>query len=189
MLTLLTTYATAGLIIVATIVAGCTPAAPVTPPVKATEQQTTVNTTTTTTTTPHTQRPQADIVRIRKKQQQMLTRTPAYAPTPHQPVVIAPKIHSQPQPKLLTRYRVGTGENLFSIAARRRVYNEGLLWPLIYRANRDQIKDPRTIFPGQTLTIPRNISTAEMNTARETAKNSGFFAHPSSGPTQQHTVK
>jgi nucleoid-associated protein YgaU len=28
------------------------------------------------------------------------------------------------------------------------------LWPLLYRANRDQIKDPSLLYPGQRLTIP-----------------------------------
>lgn len=33
-------------------------------------------------------------------------------------------------------------------------YNDARLWPLIYMANRDKIKDPDLIFPGQKLTIP-----------------------------------
>ena len=34
------------------------------------------------------------------------------------------------------------------------VYNDAKLWPLIYIANRDQIKDPDLIFPGQKFKIP-----------------------------------
>ncbi len=33
-------------------------------------------------------------------------------------------------------------------------YNNSRLWPLIYMANRDQIKDPDLIFPGQKFVIP-----------------------------------
>ncbi len=34
------------------------------------------------------------------------------------------------------------------------VYKDARLWPLIYMANRDQIKDPDLIFPGQKFAIP-----------------------------------
>ncbi len=84
--------------------------------------------------------------------------------------------------KALTEYTVQSGENLYSIAARTNIYHEGLLWPLIYKANRDQIKDPQQIFPDQTLTITRNHDSAEKEKARETARNSGIFI-------QQHDSK
>lgn len=77
-------------------------------------------------------------------------------------------------------YRVRSGENLFAIAARRKVYGDALLWPLIYKANRDQIKDPQQIYPGQILTIPRDISEAEKEEARTTARESKIFQQPSS---------
>jgi nucleoid-associated protein YgaU len=35
-----------------------------------------------------------------------------------------------------------------------KVYNNARLWPLIYMANKDQIKDPDLIFPGQKFVIP-----------------------------------
>jgi nucleoid-associated protein YgaU len=35
-----------------------------------------------------------------------------------------------------------------------KVYKQARLWPLIYSANKDQIKDPDLIFPGQTFVIP-----------------------------------
>lgn len=76
-----------------------------------------------------------------------------------------------------TQYSVGQGENLYSIAARKKIYNDGLLWPLIYRANRDQIKDPQQIFPGQKLTITLKHSKEEKEAARETARKSGIFLH------------
>ena len=34
------------------------------------------------------------------------------------------------------------------------VYKDAKLWPLIYKANRNIIKDPDLIFPGQKLVIP-----------------------------------
>ena len=72
-------------------------------------------------------------------------------------------------PKLLDRVEVGPAENLQMIAARADVYNDGLLWPLLYKANRDQIKDPKEIFPGQVLLVPRDKSKEEVETARAEA--------------------
>lgn len=79
------------------------------------------------------------------------------------------------QPTELTSYTVTDGENLFAIAGRRKVYGDALLWPLIYKANRDQIKDPQQIYPGQLLTIPRDVSDQEMEQARNTARESKIF--------------
>lgn len=75
----------------------------------------------------------------------------------------------------LTTYVVKDGETLWTIAARRDVYGDALLWPLIYKANRDQIKDPRQIYPKQILAIPRNVSDAEREEAREKARKSEIF--------------
>lgn len=82
---------------------------------------------------------------------------------------------SPPPPPPLTQYAVNEGETLWSIAARKDVYTDPLLWPIIYKANRDQIKDPRQIYPGQTLSIPRGIPRTELEEARETARQSEVF--------------
>jgi len=81
-------------------------------------------------------------------------------------------------PMPLTSYTISEGENLFVIAARRKVYGDALLWPLIYKANRDQIKNPQQIYPGQVLTIPRNVSDEEKEQARTTARESTIFSAP-----------
>jgi nucleoid-associated protein YgaU len=47
---------------------------------------------------------------------------------------------------------VQPGTNLWRIA--RSIYGEGLQYTMIYRANRDQIRDPDLIYPGQIFTIP-----------------------------------
>lgn len=73
-------------------------------------------------------------------------------------------------------YTVSDGELLWVIANRPDVYGDPLLWPLLYQANRDQIKDPRKIYAGQVLTIPRNISDEERKNARNFAKKSDFFS-------------
>jgi len=66
--------------------------------------------------------------------------------------------HREPVISQPTRYTVRRGETLPQIAARNEIYNDSSLWPLIYRANRDQIRDPKHLWPGQTLKIPRNFT-------------------------------
>jgi nucleoid-associated protein YgaU len=58
------------------------------------------------------------------------------------------------------------GETLPQIAGELEVYSDQTLWPLLYRANRDQIRDPGHIRPGQVLRIPRNVSREEIVEAR-----------------------
>ncbi len=62
-----------------------------------------------------------------------------------------------------------------AIAARPEVYKDALLWPLIYRANRDQIKDPKEIFAGQIFVIPRDKNRDEEEAARNEAKTLNLF--------------
>ncbi len=48
------------------------------------------------------------------------------------------------------------GDCLWKIAGFYWIYNDPLQWPRIYKANKDKIKDPDLIYPGQVLTIPRD---------------------------------
>ncbi len=70
------------------------------------------------------------------------------------------------QPALPSSYTVRRGETLPQISARTEIYNDSTLWPIIYRANRDQIRDPKRLWPGQILIIPRNTSRDEEVEAR-----------------------
>ncbi len=49
-------------------------------------------------------------------------------------------------------YVVVSGDSLSKIA--KRFYGDAAKWPRIHEANRDQIKDPDLIHPGQRLKIP-----------------------------------
>ncbi len=71
-----------------------------------------------------------------------------------------------PPPPLPTSYTVRRGETLPQISARTEIYNDSTLWPIIYRANRDQIRDPKRLWPGQVFVIPRNFSRTEAVEAR-----------------------
>jgi nucleoid-associated protein YgaU len=47
---------------------------------------------------------------------------------------------------------VEPGDTLWSIAVA--ALGDGTLWAAVYRANRDRIKDPARIYPGQRLAVP-----------------------------------
>lgn len=102
------------------------------------------------------------------------------------PVIVKPKpikvlppkpvaLPVPPKPKPAAEIEVRAGETLSKVSARQEVYGDPLLWPLVYKANRDQIKDPQQIFPGQILMIPRDKSVEEKEAAREEARNSELF--------------
>ncbi len=52
-------------------------------------------------------------------------------------------------------YTVKKNETLEDIAARPEIYGNKRRWREIYKANKDKIKNPNLIYPGQTLRIPR----------------------------------
>ena len=72
------------------------------------------------------------------------------------------KVHNQMQKDLDNwveaptdiSYSVVKGDCLWNIAKKKEHYGFGFAWPVIYQANRDQIKNPDLIFPNQTFKIP-----------------------------------
>ncbi len=72
------------------------------------------------------------------------------------------KVHSQMQkamdmwveaPKEIM-YTVVKGDCLWNIAKKKEHYGNGFAWPVIYKANRDQIKNPDLIYPKQVFKVP-----------------------------------
>jgi len=74
------------------------------------------------------------------------------------------------------QYEVVTGDSLWSISAQPDVYDNPYQWPLIYKANRDQIKDADLIYPGQNFTVHRNPSASEAEMAIDHARNRGAWS-------------
>jgi nucleoid-associated protein YgaU len=71
---------------------------------------------------------------------------------------------------LCEQYTVRKGDTLWWIAKYKDIYNDPFLWPIIYEANKDIIKDPNLIYPGQELGIPREGYTMkEINSIRKKA--------------------
>jgi nucleoid-associated protein YgaU len=48
---------------------------------------------------------------------------------------------------------VQPGNSLWRLA--RRTYGEGLRFSVIYEANKDRVRDPDLIYPGQVLSLPQ----------------------------------
>ncbi|RIL05224.1 MAG: hypothetical protein DCC71_11125 [Proteobacteria bacterium] len=64
-------------------------------------------------------------------------------------------------------HEVRPGDTLTAIAAAR--LGDASFWPALYRANRDQIRDPARLYPGQKLAIPA-LSPAEREALRRQAR-------------------
>jgi len=73
------------------------------------------------------------------------------------------------------RYAVQRGDTLWGISAREQIYHDPFMWPLIYKANSQQIRDPDLIFPRQIFVIPRNYAPEEAAAAIQRAKQRGAW--------------
>lgn len=75
------------------------------------------------------------------------------AATTTETTATAPAATPAPEPvTAVTLVTVQPGFTLWAIA--RRNYGDGLLYVRVYEANKDQIKDPDLIYPGQVFTVP-----------------------------------
>ena len=102
----------------------------------------------------------------------------AAAAEPAAPVVAETAAAPAPaaEPEELTSWTVVEGNNLWGIACKEEVYNVPEKWPLIYKANLDQIEDADLIYAGQVLAIPRDSSQSEIDSAINHAKTRGAWA-------------
>jgi hypothetical protein len=64
-----------------------------------------------------------------------------------------------PEPEA-KNYTVKKGDNLWNIAKKKEHYSNPFAWPVIYKANRDKIKNPDLIFPKQIFQVP-NLTAEE----------------------------
>jgi len=86
----------------------------------------------------------------------------------------AERVKQEKEILLVSRHTVKRGETLPQIAAQQEVYGDASLWPLIYKANRDQISNPAVLWPGQVLKIPRNADKGDLNDARKFSSEKGL---------------
>ncbi len=75
--------------------------------------------------------------------------------------------------KMVQIYTVGSWSRdrdcLWNIAKKRNIYDNAWLWPKIWQANRDNIRDPDIIHPGQRLQVPNKGDGNLSQTERESA--------------------
>lgn len=72
------------------------------------------------------------------------------------------KVHNKMQKALdewidappVISYKVVRGDHLWGIARKKEHYGNGFAWPVIYKANRDKIKNPDLIYPDQVFQVP-----------------------------------
>ena len=73
-------------------------------------------------------------------------------------LTLAKEIDGLYREKKIKSYTVGTwAENrdcLWNIAGKTEIYGDPFQWPKIWQANKDEIRNPDVIFPGQVLTLP-----------------------------------
>ncbi len=74
-----------------------------------------------------------------------------------------------------SEYTVVSGDNLWDISAKDETYGNPYQWPLIYKANSDQIKDADLIYAGQVFSIPA-ATAAEIDAAVQHAKTRGAWS-------------
>jgi len=99
------------------------------------------------------------------------TDVPKQAPTP-EPVV---------QKKAADHYTVANHDTLWGIAGKSNIYGDNFQWPLIFKANRDSIKDPDLIYPKQDFMITKELSSEDVAGAKKLASKTPKFV-PHSKP-------
>lgn len=83
---------------------------------------------------------------------------------------------AQPASEASMMYEVQRGDSLWNISAKSSVYGNPYHWPLIYRANADQIRDADLIYPGQRLRIELRPSAADVDAAVRHARTRGAWS-------------
>jgi len=74
------------------------------------------------------------------------------------------------------QYKVMSGDSLWLISSLPAIYSNPYQWPLIYKTNKDTIRDPDLIQVGQVLNIDREASEAEIDAAVNHAKSRGAWS-------------
>lgn len=104
---------------------------------------------------------------------------PEPTPAPAAKVLSPMDLYEQEYRKLPTSHTVVKGECLWWIAEYKQIYNDPFMWPLIYKANRSQIKkSPNLIYPGQNFAIPRDFTLDDAKAARHQAGKSKKRSDP-----------
>jgi hypothetical protein len=89
------------------------------------------------------------------------------------------KADSAKAPQAEMKYVVKKGDSLWKISAKSSVYGDPFEWPLLFRANRDQITDPDIIDTNEELGVKKDFDENEVKTAVADAKDTPPYRHHS----------
>ncbi|MFP4466972.1 MAG: LysM peptidoglycan-binding domain-containing protein, partial [Candidatus Goldiibacteriota bacterium] len=100
------------------------------------------------------------------------------APPPPEEEEIAEEPTPEPTKKAVARipsdkirnYSVKSGDSLWRISGRKKVYSNPFQWPLLFKANKAKIEDPDLIYPRQSFDVKHNYSSSEIRDAVKKAK-------------------
>jgi len=80
-------------------------------------------------------------------------------------------------------YVVQDGESLWHVAGQQEVYGNSYLWPLVWQANKNKVKQPYQLYKGLRLTIPAHPTVQEVAEAlAESKANSEAGMRPATAP-------
>ena len=92
--------------------------------------------------------------------------TPAPTPVPTPVVITKPAIET---------YIVVKGDTLWGISGMKIAYHDNFQWPLLFKANRDQIQDPDLIYPKQEFLLRRDWTKEDIEKARKDASDTPVY--------------
>lgn len=94
-------------------------------------------------------------------------------PAPPEEVEAPPTQAPTPEPTAnpCNKYIVVKGDTLWDISGSHNGYNDNWEWPLIFKANRDQITDPDLIYPKQEFCIRQDFDDKDKKKAHKDAVN------------------
>ncbi len=128
----------------------------------------------------------------RQQQEPVATPTPGEMDAAFQaPPVIETAVDPLPTPVPTPKrnsYIVKKGDSLWMISGEAAILGDNFRWPLMFKANRDQIIDPDLIEPQQDLTWKENYTREEVEDAVGKAKETPAF-HPHATPRKQLPLK
>jgi hypothetical protein len=103
------------------------------------------------------------------------TAEPTPAPTEEPVAEATPEPPPAPETNPCGKYIVVKGDTLWDISGGGSGYHDNFQWPLIFKANRDQIVDPDLIYPKQEFCIRQDFSEADIKKARQNASDTPLY--------------